>query len=71
MQSLVLGLSEIAKLNGLVCQIDDKVPLISVRWTKTRDEKISLLTMTVAESLKAIAAENPGYVKIHTEEITQ
>ena len=71
MQSLVFGLSEIARLAGLDIEIDDSVPLIKVMWRKKNFEKISLLVQTVAESLNIIAADNSDYVKIHTEEITQ
>lgn len=69
MEALMYGLSQIAKLDSLVCRINDNIPLMSVRWFRTKSEKISLLTQTVAESLKAIAADNSSYVKIHTEEI--
>ena len=69
MQSLILGLSAIAQVNGLNCDVDKKIPLIRLTWPKEQSEKISLLTHTVAESLKVIADENPDYVKVHTEEI--
>ena len=66
MQSLVLGLREIVKLDSLVCQIDDKTPLISVRWLKKFNPKISLLTQTISESLKQIAEQNSDYIKIYS-----
>ena len=69
MQSLILGLSEIAKLKDLKIKIDDKKPLMKISWPKEQSEKISLLTQTTAESLKIISNENSGYVKVHTEEI--
>ncbi|MDY6432011.1 MAG: ribosomal-processing cysteine protease Prp [Synergistales bacterium] len=68
MQSLILGLSAIAQVNGLNCDVDKKIPLIRLAWPKEQSEKISLLTRTAAESLKVIAEENPDYVKVHTEE---
>ena len=71
MQSLVFGLSEIARVPSLVINMDDSVPLIKITWQKKYYEKISLLVQTVAESLKIIAADNSGYVKINTEEIKQ
>ena len=71
MQSLVFGLSEVARLPGLEIKIDDSIPLIKIMWPKKKFEKISLLVQTVAESLKIIAADNSDYVKINTEEITQ
>ncbi len=64
MQSLVLGLREIAKVESLICQVNDSVPLISVRWIKKSVPKISLLTETISESLKQIAEQNSDYVKI-------
>ena len=69
MQSLVFGLSEVARLPNLVIDIDDSIPLIKITWQKKQFEKISLLVQTVAESLKIIAADNSDYVKINTEEI--
>ena len=71
MQSLAFGLSEIARLQSLAMSINDSVPLIKIMWQEKYFEKISLLALTVAESLKIIAADNPGYVKISTEEVKQ
>lgn len=71
MQSLMFGLSEIARLPSLVIQINDSIPLIKITWQGKYFDKISLLVRTVAESLKIIAADNSGYVKIKTEEIKQ
>ena len=64
MQSLVFGLHDIAKIDGLVCQINDKIPLISITWPKKFASKISLLTKTVSESLRQIAEQNSDYIKI-------
>ena len=68
MQSLVLGLSEISKINGLECEINDKIPLIKITWPKEFDSKINVLTNTVSESLKQIAQQNSDYIKIFYEE---
>lgn len=67
MQSLTLGLSVIAQVNGLDCTVNKKIPLMRLSWPKDQSEKISLLTQTTAESLKIIAEGNPDYVKIYTE----
>ena len=69
MQSLILGLSEIAKLKDLKIKVDEKIPLMKISWPLEQNEKISLLTTTTAESLKIIASQNSGYIKIQTEEI--
>ncbi len=69
MQSLILGLSEIAKLKDLKIKINDKKPLMKISWPKEQNEKVSLLIQTTAESLKIISNENSDYVKVHTEEI--
>ena len=71
MQSLVFGLSEIARIPNLAISMDDSMPSIKITWQEKNFEKISLLARTVAESLKIIADDNPGYVKIKTEEIKQ
>ncbi len=68
MQSLILGLSVNAQVNGLECEVDKKIPRMYLAWPEEQSEKISLLTQTTSESLKIIAEENPDYVKIYTEE---
>ena len=68
MQSLILGLEDIAGIQGLNVKADERVPVIRVTWPVSEQERISLLTETTAESLKQIALENPKYVKILTEE---
>ena len=64
MQSLILGLHDIAKVDGLVCQINDGIPLISASWPKKSAAKVALLIKTISESLIQIAKENSDYVKI-------
>ena len=68
MQSLILGLEDIANVSGLNVEADERVPIIRVTWPVSEQERISLLTDTTASSLKQIAQENPKYVKISTEE---
>ncbi|MBQ7219461.1 MAG: ribosomal-processing cysteine protease Prp [Synergistaceae bacterium] len=70
MQALILGLEEVAEVQGLSVESDRRVPVIRVMWPVSEQEKISLLTETTALSLKQIAQENPKYVKISTEEIS-
>lgn len=69
MQSLILGLEDIAHVEGLSVEADERLPLMRVTWPLSEHERLSLLTQTVAESLRVIADDNPGYVKIITEEI--
>ena len=71
MQSLMYGLHDVAKIDSLVCHIDDNVPLISVSWPKKFHSKISILTLTISEALTQIAKDNPYYVKVKTEELRQ
>lgn len=68
MHALILGIMDVAKLDSVVCELNDSVPLIKVMWQKKFSDKISLLTNTVALSLKQIASENAGYIKINSEE---
>lgn len=49
------------------CDVDERVPLMRVMWPCHEQERISLLTDTVAESLRQIAMDNPRYVKIKSE----
>ena len=69
MQMLILGLEDIAHIQGLNVQADEKIPLIRVTWPEAEQANIHLLTDTAAESLRQIARENPRHVKIITEEI--
>ena len=70
MQMLMLGLEDIAHLQGLEVQADAKIPLIRITWPEGEHAAIHLLTDTAAESLRQIARENPRHVKIITEEIS-
>lgn len=62
MQALILGIEDIAQ-----CDIDEKIPLMRVMWPESEQDRISLLTGTIASSLKIIAQENPRYVKLQSE----
>lgn len=64
LHALLLGLSDVARTEGLECEVDPEVPLIKVFWPRDQAEGLTLLTETVALSLGEIAAENPGHVKI-------
>ncbi len=67
MQALILGLSDIAKINGADIHINERVPLMRVTWPESESMNISLLIRTISESLKIIARDNPGHVKIYSE----
>ena len=69
MQMLILGLENIAHVQGLKVQADEKIPIIRVTWPEPEQAAIHILTDTAAESLRQIARENPRHVKIITEEI--
>lgn len=68
MQSLILGLEDIAHVEGLDVKADERVPIMRVTWPVSEQERISLLTLTIAESLRCIAVDNPRYITITTEE---
>ena len=68
MQSLILGLEDIAQVQGLNVEADERVPIIRAAWPRSEQERIALLTETTAEALKVIARDNPRHVKIITEE---
>ncbi len=67
MQALIFGLSEIAKTNGADYHINDRLPIMRVTWPESENMNVSLLTKTISESLKIIARDNPGHVKIYSE----
>ena len=67
MQSLMFGLSEVAKVNGADYHVNDRMPIMRVTWPESESMNISLLTKTISESLKIIARDNPGHVKIYSE----
>ena len=64
LHALLLGLSDVARVDGLECEVDPEIPLIRILWPRERAEEISLLTRTVALSLREIGAGSPGYVDI-------
>ena len=63
-QALLLGLSEVAKVEGLEYEVDAKVPVIKIFWPSKAAEELNILTRSVALSLKEIAKEQRRYVKI-------
>ena len=68
MQSLVLGLEDVAHLQGLEVEMDERIPVIRAVWPSSEQERISLLTETTARSLEEIARENPGHIKLTRKE---
>ena len=67
MQALIFGLSEVARVNGADYHVNDRMPIMRVTWPESESMNILLLTKTIAESLKIIARDNPGHVKIYSE----
>lgn len=67
MQSLIYGLSEVAKLKSASIHVNNSVPVIRANWPVEDCEKVSLLTQTISQSLKIIARDNPKHVKIYSE----
>ena len=68
MQSLVLGLEDIAHLEGLEVEMNERIPIIRAVWPSAEQERIALLTDTVARSLEQIARENPKHIKLTRKE---
>ncbi len=64
MHSLILGLDDVARVKSAKYFIDDKVPIMRITWPVNESENLSLLTLTIAESLKQIARQNPEFVKV-------
>ncbi len=67
MQALIFGLSEIAKTKEADYHINDRLPIMRVTWPESESMNVLLLTKTISESLKIIARDNPGHVKIYSE----
>ena len=61
--ALILGLKNVARVS-VESEVDASVPLIRVEWPEDRAAELSLLTRTVALSLKEIAARYAGHVSI-------
>lgn len=64
LHALLLGLSDVARVEGLECEVEPETPLIRILWPRKRAGDIALLTKTVALSLREIQSGNPGYVNI-------
>ena len=62
--ALLLGLGDVAKVEDTECRVDEKIPLISVKWPKEKALGLDLLTRTIVLSLKEIESGYPGYVSI-------
>ncbi|MBR1673124.1 MAG: ribosomal-processing cysteine protease Prp [Fretibacterium sp.] len=64
LHALLLGLSDVAEVEGLECEVNPEVPLIQVMWPRGSAERLDLLTRTIALSLREIEAGSPEYVNI-------
>lgn len=61
---LLLGLSDVAEVRELSCEVDPDVPFIKISWPDAIADSLDLLTRTVALSLKEIESGYPKYVSI-------
>lgn len=61
---LLLGLSDVAAVRGLRCEVDSEEAVVRAFWPEETAESLDLLTRTVALSLKEIESGYPGYVSI-------
>ena len=64
LHALLLGLSDVAGVEGLECEVDPEEPLIRISWPRERAGELDLLTRTVALSLREIESGSPEYVNI-------
>ena len=64
LHALLLGLSDVAEVEGLECEVDPKAPLIRILWPRERAADLSILTRTIALSLREVESGSPGYVNI-------
>ena len=64
LHALLVGLLDVAEVEGLEHEVDPEVPLIQVVWPRERAEELSLLTETIALSLREIGSGSPGHVDI-------
>lgn len=62
--ALLVGLVDVARVEGVAGEADPEVPLIKVAWPRERADEISLLTKTVELSLREIASGSPEHVDI-------
>jgi uncharacterized protein YsxB (DUF464 family) len=63
-QALLVGLRDVARVDGAECEMERSASFIRVKWKKDRAAELDLLTRTVALSLKEIASGYSGYVRI-------
>ncbi|NLL36470.1 MAG: ribosomal-processing cysteine protease Prp [Fretibacterium sp.] len=64
LHALLLGLSDVAKEKEARTVWDPESVLIKAFWPREKAETLSLLTETIALSLKEIASGYPGHVSI-------
>jgi hypothetical protein len=64
LHALLLGLSDVAEVEGVECEVNPEVPLIRILWPRSSAGRLELLTRTIALSLKEIETGSPEYVHI-------
>ena len=66
LHALLLGLSDVARVEGLECEVapDPDDPLIRILWPGRSAEKLDLLTRTIALSLREIETGSSDFLSI-------
>ena len=66
LHALLLGLSDVARVEGLECEVDPnpKAPFIRIAWPGRSAEELDLLTRTIALSLREIETGSPDFLSI-------
>ena len=62
--ALLLGLSDVAEVEGVEYEVKPEIPLIRVLWPRRSAGSVELLTRTIVLSLKEIEKGSSGYVHI-------
>jgi uncharacterized protein YsxB (DUF464 family) len=63
-QTLLIGLRDVAKVSEAKCEMDKSAAFISARWPKTRARELDLLTRSVVFSLKEAASRYAEFISI-------
>jgi len=64
LHALLLGLSDVAEVEGAECEVNPELPLMRILWPRSSAGRLELLTRTIALSLKEIEKGNSEYVHI-------
>jgi uncharacterized protein YsxB (DUF464 family) len=63
-QTLLIGLRDVAGVSEAECEMDESIPLIRARWPENRASELDMLTRSIVLSLREMASRYAKFVSI-------